>query len=78
MAIDISAVTIFKGTPEFPGKTIVQLSLTGYTGNAETGIMISHQLQNVDEIEHAVEAIIKEAKKAGGVAKRMLAKSNPK
>jgi len=75
---EISAVTVSKGTPEFPGPTVVQLELTGYMGDSETGIMISSQLQTSEEIDYAVEAIIREAKKAGGVAKSILTKSKAK
>ncbi|BCG46222.1 hypothetical protein GEOBRER4_n1008 [Citrifermentans bremense] len=78
MPAEISAITVSKGTPELPGPTVVQLKLTGYMGNCETGIMISPLLQTDREIDEAVETIIREARKAGGVAKAMLTKSKVK
>jgi hypothetical protein len=75
---EISAVTVSKGSADFPGPTVVQLKLTGYMGNSETGIMISPLLQTEGEIDHAVSAIIKEAEKAGKAAKSILTKSKAK
>jgi len=75
---EISAVVVSKGTAEYPGATVVQLTLTGYMGNSETGIMLSPTLQTEGEIDHAVAAIIKEAEKAGRAAKSILKKSKAK
>lgn len=72
---EISAVIVSRGTDDFPGPTAVQFQLTGFTGNEATGIMLSPTMVTSDEVDYEVDRLVAEAKKAGGVAKRMLSRT---
>ena len=71
---EIKAIPVHMGDKEFIGPTFVQLQLTGYMGNSETGILLTPNLSNADEVDYAVECLIREIEKAGKAAIKLLSK----
>jgi len=75
---EISANSVPAIDNDYVGPIFTQLRLTGYMGNCETGILLTPQLANADEVDHAVKALIKEVEKAGREAKKILKKTKAK
>lgn len=75
---EISAVPVPRNDPGFIGPTFAQLKLTGFMQDAEGQILLSSQLATADEVDFAVQHLIKEAEKAGRAAKKILEKAKEK
>jgi hypothetical protein len=71
----ISAIPVPTADKDYVGPIFAQFRLAGYMGNSETGILLSPQLANADEVDHAVRTLIAEAEKAGKEAKGILKKA---
>jgi hypothetical protein len=71
---EITAVPMHMGDKNHPGPTFVQFKLTGYAGNASTGIFLTAELESEKAIDEAVKSLMQEVEKAGNLAKKLLSK----
>ncbi len=77
MSAEIIAVPFEFGDNDFPGPRFVQLQIVAIqpiAGNPGVGV-ISSPLSSDKEVDYAVAHLIKEAKKAGSSAKKILSSS---